>query len=176
MMYALPQIWDINPDMPNVAAEAGSATKAADKTCPPTCICDLSRHQNSVTVVRWSKDGKLLASGDIDSVVIVWHYVDSGEAVPDIFGDSGDGDESSSVPSESWSQLRVLRGHLQDVTSLEFSTCNSYLVSCSMDSTAIVFDVKKGTKLKILGDHKGWVQGIAWDPLSNFILTIASDR
>ena len=162
--------------MPNLAAEAGSATKAADKTCPPTCICDLSRHQNSVTVVRWSGDGRLLASGDLDSVIIVWHYVDSGEAVPDIFGESGEGDGSPSAPSESWSQLRALRGHLQDVTSLEFSTCNSYLVSCSMDSTAIVFDVKKGTKVKILGDHKGWVQGIAWDPLSKFILTIASDR
>ena len=58
--------------MPNVAAEAGSATKAADKACPPTCICDLSRHQNSVTVVRWSRDGKLLASGDEDRLIMLW--------------------------------------------------------------------------------------------------------
>ncbi len=27
-------------------------------------VCDLSRHQNSVNAVRWSPDGKILASGD----------------------------------------------------------------------------------------------------------------
>ena len=165
--------------MSDLAAEAASASSAASKMSP-ACICDLNRHQNSVTVVRWSRDGRLLASGDLDSVVILWHYVGSGESVPDLFGDGsggfGGGDGETSALSESWSQLRTLRGHLQDVTSLEFSACNSYLVSCSMDSSAIVFDVNKGTKLKILGDHKGWVQGVACDPLSKFILTIASDR
>ena len=30
----------------------------------PNCLCDLNRHQNSVNVVRWSPNGKLLASGD----------------------------------------------------------------------------------------------------------------
>ena len=30
----------------------------------PQCVCDLSRHQNSVNAVRWSPDGKILASAD----------------------------------------------------------------------------------------------------------------
>ena len=30
----------------------------------PNCLCDLNRHQNSVNVVRWSPNGRLLASGD----------------------------------------------------------------------------------------------------------------
>ena len=161
--------------MSDLAAEAASASSAASKMSP-ACICDLNRHQNSVTVVRWSRDGRLLASGDLDSVVILWHYVGSGESVPDLFGDGNGGGGETSALSESWSQLRTLRGHLQDVTSLEFSACNSYLVSSSMDSSAVVFDVNKGTKLKILDDPKGWVQGVACDPLSKFILTIASDR
>ena len=33
-----------------------------------------------------------------------------------------------------------------------------------------------GTKLKMLDDHKGWVNGVCWDPLNQFIATISSDR
>ncbi len=60
---------------------------------------------------------------------------------------------------------------------LSFSPCGLQLCSCSTDSTAIVFDVAKGNKLKILSDHKGWVNGVAWDPLGEAaVITIASDR
>ena len=33
-----------------------------------------------------------------------------------------------------------------------------------------------GAKLKMLDDHKGWVNGVCWDPLNQFIATISSDR
>jgi WD40 repeat protein len=119
----------------------------------------------------------MLASGDTDSVVIVWHFQDT-EAAPDLFGEEfgeapgGEGE----APSENWSVFKILRGHLQDVTSLDFSPCGTFLVSCSTDNTAIVFDVNKGTKVKMLSDHKGWVNGVVWDPLNKFIGTLASDR
>lgn len=59
--------------------------------------------------------------------------------------------------------------------------CNALIsphfqVSCSTDNSAIVFDVNKGTKLKMLSDHKGWVNSVAWDPMNQFIASIASDR
>lgn len=60
--------------------------------------------------------------------------------------------------------------------SLEFNPSATQLVTCSVDGTAIIFDVNKGTKQKILADHKGWVNGVAWDPLDKFITSIASDR
>lgn len=31
----------------------------------PQCISDLTRHQSSVSAVRWSPDGKILASADL---------------------------------------------------------------------------------------------------------------
>ena len=78
--------------------------------------------------------------------------------------------------SENWTVLSTLRGHLQDIVGLAWSPCSQYVVSCSTDSTAIVYDVKKGSKLKMLDDHKGWVNGVAWDPLNKFVASISSDR
>ena len=56
------------------------------------------------------------------------------------------------------------------------SPCSTLLVSCSTDNTAIVFDTVKDKKIRILEDHKGWVNGVAWDPSDQYIATIASDR
>ena len=42
----------------------------------PQCVCDLTRHQSSVSAVRWSPDGKLLASADLgeffNDIIIVY--------------------------------------------------------------------------------------------------------
>jgi len=139
----------------------------------PQCVSDLTRHQSSVSAVRWSPDGTTLASADLESAIFLWTFSEN-EAVPDLFGEEANDEEC--VNQENWTPLCTLRGHLQDVIGLAWSPCSKYLVSCSTDNTAIVFDAKKGTKLKMLDDHKGWVNGICWDPLNQFIATISSDR
>jgi len=136
----------------------------------PQCICDVARHQNSVNAVRWSPDGKFLASADTDSAILILEYSET-DAAPNIF----DNDEET-IATENWTQSGTLRGHLQDVIGLSWSPCSKFLISCSTDNTAIVFDVKKGTKVKMLDDHKGWVNGVSWDPLNKFVLTLSSDR
>ena len=105
----------------------------------------------------------------------MWGYTDT-ETAPDIFGENNGSNDGKEDNKENWTVLQTLRGHLQDVIDLAWSPCSQYLVSCSTDSTAIVFDVKKGCKIKMLDDHKGWVNGVAWDPLNKFIATISSDR
>ena len=105
----------------------------------------------------------------IDSTIYIWQF-DEKEAPPDIFA------EEECIRKENWTMFKCLRGHLQDVIGLTWSPDANHLISCSTDSTAIVFDVKKGTKLKILSDHNGWVNGVAWDPLNKYVMTIASDR
>lgn len=50
------------------------------------------------------------------------------------------------------------------------------LISGSIDNTAIVWDVKKGKLKQILNDHKGFVQGVTWDPKNQYVATISSDR
>ena len=72
--------------------------------------------------------------------------------------------------------LKVLRGHMEDVYDLCWSPDSSQIVSGSVDNTAILWDVAKGKTLAVLSEHKGFVQGVTWDPKNQFIATLCSDR
>ena len=52
-------IWDIT-----ISDERSDESKNECGKVEPSCLCDLSRHQNSVNIVRWAPNGQILASGD----------------------------------------------------------------------------------------------------------------
>ncbi|XP_026841517.1 chromatin assembly factor 1 subunit B [Drosophila persimilis] len=132
---------------------------------------DLSRHQRAVNTVRWSPNGELLASGDDESVVFIWKQKADHEVVNIL-----DADGSSDQDKESWVTMKVLRGHREDIYDLSWAPNSLFLVTGSVDNTAMVWDVYKGKSLAILEDHKGYVQGVAWDPCNQFIATMSTDR
>ncbi|XP_039275435.1 chromatin assembly factor 1 subunit B [Nilaparvata lugens] len=132
------------------------------------CAADLTRHQKAVNVVRFSPKGEFLASGDDESAIIIWKQ----RTDCDLPQFPGDGEESK----EQWMMVRTLRGHLEDVYDLSWSPDEANLISGSVDNTALVWDVKKGHMLYILRDHKSFVQGVAWDPLGQYVATNSSDR
>lgn len=35
-------------------------------------VADLARHQKAINTVRWSPNGEILASGDDESIIILW--------------------------------------------------------------------------------------------------------
>lgn len=130
---------------------------------------DLTRHQRAVNVVRWAPSGELLASGDDESVIFIWKQKEETETV-NICDSTNDSDK------EIWITLKVLRGHMEDVYDLSWSPNSLNLISGSIDNTAMVWDVLKGKSLSILSDHKGFVQGVAWDPLNQYLATLSTDR
>jgi chromatin assembly factor 1 subunit B len=60
---------------------------------------------------------------------------------------------------------------------LEWSSDSNYLVSGSLDGTAIVWQIKgnKFQKVQTLEGHKKFVQGVAMHPLMKTIVTASSD-
>ena len=58
-------IWDIN------VGEDCIENKNESGKVEPSCLCDLSRHQNTVNIVRWSPNGKILASGDSGETMLI---------------------------------------------------------------------------------------------------------
>uniref|UniRef100_T1IMQ8 Uncharacterized protein n=1 Tax=Strigamia maritima TaxID=126957 RepID=T1IMQ8_STRMM len=132
-------------------------------------VSDLARHNKAVNIVRFSPDGKTLATGDDEAVIWLWKLSEKG--MQDMFMD-----DSESENKEYWRPLRSLRTHVQDICDICWSPDGRFLISGSVDNTAILWNVQKGRLVKILSDHKGFVQGVAWDPRNEFLATLSSDR
>ncbi|KAL4710590.1 hypothetical protein ACJJTC_003226 [Scirpophaga incertulas] len=129
---------------------------------------DLTRHQKAVNVVRWSPNGQLLASGDDESIIFVWHQKGDKEPPPV--------EQGEEQYKETWVIYKTLRGHMEDVLDLSWSADSMFLASGSVDNKLLIWDVARGRYTTIITDHKGFVQGVAWDPLGNYIATTSSDR
>lgn len=132
---------------------------------------DLARHSRAVNCVRFSPSGEYLASCDDESFVFIWRQKPEAEAAS-IF----DRDDASEGDKEIWLVHKTLRGHMEDVYDLSWSADSQFLISGSVDNTAIVWDVQKAKSTGIIKDHKGFVQGVAWDPLNKFLATLSTDR
>ncbi|XP_072384922.1 uncharacterized protein Caf1-105 isoform X2 [Diabrotica undecimpunctata] len=129
-------------------------------------VSDLTRHQRSVNIVRWSPSGQYLASADDDANIIVWQL--KNDNIPLLEGDTED--------KEIWIVYKILRGHKEDIYDLCWSVDNTKLLSGSVDNTAVLWDLTKGKMDHIMSDHKGFVQGVAWDPKNQLLATISTDR
>jgi len=131
-------------------------------------VSELNRHTKSVNVVRWAPNGELLASGDDESVILIWCMKNEQNA----FTSNNKGAENK----ETWINLKVLRGHIEDVYDLSWAPNSIYLASASVDNTAIIWDVTKGKHSVILQESKGFIQGVTWDPKNRFLATLSTDR
>ncbi|XP_065202703.1 chromatin assembly factor 1 subunit B [Planococcus citri] len=132
-------------------------------------VADLTRHQKAVNIVRFSPSGEYLASGDDESVVLVWKKKKDSDN-PD-FSDLETDDNK-----EHWTCAKTLRLHIDDVYDLSWSSDSTHLVSGSVDNTAVMWNIVTGTKVHVFREHKGFVQGVSWDPLLKYVATLSSDR
>ncbi|KAG7467311.1 hypothetical protein MATL_G00152030 [Megalops atlanticus] len=135
-------------------------------------LSNLARHTKAVNVVRFSPNSELLASGGDDAVILLWRLNDSKEPEQATFQE----DEDAQLNKESWTVVKTLRGHIEDVYDISWTIDGNFMVSGSVDNTAIMWDVTKGQKMCIFNDHKSYVQGVTWDPLGHYITTLSCDR
>ncbi|XP_032386268.1 chromatin assembly factor 1 subunit B isoform X2 [Etheostoma spectabile] len=136
-------------------------------------LSNLARHTKAVNVVRFSPNGELLASGGDDAAILLWKLNDSKEPEQaPMFQE----EEDAQLNKESWSVVKTLRGHIEDVYDICWTRDGNFMVSGSVDNTAIMWDINKGQKLCILNDHKSYVQGVTWDPQGQYVATLSCDR
>jgi chromatin assembly factor 1 subunit B len=138
---------------------------------PIDFLATLSGHDKAVNIVRFSPNGRFLATSGDDGAVLIWTI----STVP-ISSHAAFGADPDEVPNkENWKQIGQLRGNSQDVYDLSWSPDSKFLISGSIDKHAIVFDVGMG-KVTELGPHLHNVQGVAWDTRNNVLCTLSSDR
>lgn len=110
-------------------------------------------------------------------MVLIWRETDG--VGPAEFGDSA---EDQEYEREGWQVCQRMRSAFwddivgSDFYDLAWSPDSSKLVCGSANSTFTVFDVGTGAELVRNVDHGGYVQGVAWDPLDQFVATQSSDR
>ncbi|WP_166830583.1 WD40 repeat domain-containing serine/threonine protein kinase [Thalassoroseus pseudoceratinae] len=122
----------------------------------------LKEHEQAVTDVAFSPDGKLLASAGEDRKILIW--------------DVGD-----------WKLLRTLEGHSSHVTGIDFSPDGQHLVSAGYDKNIILWDAQTGKKLQTLRGnrlkpkatvraHTEGLMGVTFSPNGKQIATWSRDK
>ena len=131
----------------------------------PVFLYDLiGAHTATVNICRFSPNGMYLATGSDDSSIVIWTQ----RLRPISFG--------STEEKIIWSNHKILRGHLSDVYDISWSPDSKYILSGSVDNSAIIFNIEKGKSVFRLNDHSNFVQGVSWDPRNKYIVTQSSDK
>lgn len=134
----------------------------------PRQLCHMSHHLGTIHSVRFSPNGRYLASGADDKLICVYH-LDKGPPAP-TFG------TDDPPPVENWKTYKRLIGHDNDVQDLAWSYDSSLLVSVGLDSKVVVWSGHTFEKLKSLPAHQSHVKGITFDPANKFFATASDDR
>ncbi|CAG8815832.1 35269_t:CDS:2, partial [Racocetra persica] len=91
-----------------------------------------------------------------------------------IFGD--DSDDDTSEDSETWKVISLLWGSPCEIIDIAWSPDAEYIVAACMDGGSRIWRVKEAKCVCVLMDHVRNVQGVAWDPLCQYIATQSNDR
>ncbi|KAI9150253.1 Protein HIR1 [Paramyrothecium foliicola] len=169
----------VSPDGKRLATAGGdghvriwsteSVYKARDPSyTKPRQLCHMSHHLGTIHSVRFSPDGRYLASGADDKLICVYH-LDKGPPAA-TFG------TNEPPPVENWKTYKRLIGHDNDVQDLAWSYDSSLLVSVGLDSKVVVWSGHTFEKLKSIPAHQSHVKGITFDPANKFFATASDDR
>lgn len=132
-----------------------------------TFVFSLSGHDRSVNCVRFSPNGEFLASASDDSTIIVWTKPKTADA---------DWSWDAIASFSDVARTLLACGHKGDITDLAWSPDSVFLCSTSVDNTSVVWNVAKGEVAERRKDHTQYVQGAAWDPLNEYLVTEGNDR
>lgn len=130
-------------------------------------VFSLSGHDRSVNCVRFSPNGEFLASASDDSTIILW-------TKPKTADEDWAWDRITSFSDVARTLLAC--GHKGDITDLAWSPESAFLCSTSVDNTSVIWNVEKGEVEERRKDHTQYVQGVAWDPLNEYLVTEGNDR
>jgi hypothetical protein len=111
----------------------------------------LEGHQDWVSSIRYSPDGKTIASGSADKTIKLW--------------DAATG-----------KLLHTLQGHQAEVSSISYSPDGKTIASGSNDKTIKLWDAATDKLLRTLQGHQDWVWSISYSPDGKTIASGSADK
>ncbi|KAK5104776.1 Chromatin assembly factor 1 subunit [Lithohypha guttulata] len=131
-------------------------------------LSTLVRHTQTVNVARFCPKGEMLASAGDDGNVILWTPSDA----PML----GMGEDHAD-DKEHWRIKTTCRTNTgAEIYDLAWSPDGRYFITGAMDNTARIIDSHSGNTIRAIAEHNHYIQGVAWDPLNEFVATQSSDR
>lgn len=126
----------------------------------PQILLDLNDHQSAVHTARFSPCGTMLATAS-DRMIILYTLPSASDW--------------ELTMEEKQIQRSWLRPHLQEIYDLRWSPDCKHIVAGSIDCKAEILRVDSKGSIDLLG-HTSYVQGVAWDPLNQVVVSQSADR